>query len=441
MMPFKTFLSSTYEDLVLHRRAVAEALERLGLHVQWMERFGARPEEPTTACLGEVSGCDLFLGLYAHRYGFVPAGGTKSITEAEFEHARLHNKPVFCYFIQENFAWPPNFIEKEPGQSKLMQFRQRISDQIVRDVFTTAEDLAAKVTGAIGRYLKDKAYPADGDHVTVERVIDANAPSVLPALNLFSRRIPEDERFPAEDIIRWLIEDQQQDKGSAIQSRECFLIARTQTRVCGFLLMHYYFRHRLAFLAYLVTEKEIRLERGKIAARILEYMSQLLEHDDELKECEEFMLEVDDPRHATTERIRRHRTARIELFCAIAQARGFKLRALDINYRQPLLHIPEPGDRGREQPMLLMYASKKVAPELPVDKVVQLLRFVYLELYPNGFSTIPKENELYCAYLEDFCAKQIARLPLKVRLLGSHAIRRGLNGNKPEPSSGNGKVG
>lgn len=39
----RVFVSSTYRDLVEHRRAVAEALERLGLQLERMEAFGARP--------------------------------------------------------------------------------------------------------------------------------------------------------------------------------------------------------------------------------------------------------------------------------------------------------------------------------------------------------------------------------------------------------------
>ena len=149
----KTFLSSTYLDLKEHRHAVVEALERLGQDVGRMEVFGARPDEPTTACLDEVEACDLFVGVYAHRYGFVPLGSEISITEREFNHATQFNKPIFCFFVSEDHPWPPKMVEGEPGQSKLSIFRQRVSDSVVRDVFTTSEDLALKVATAVGHYL------------------------------------------------------------------------------------------------------------------------------------------------------------------------------------------------------------------------------------------------------------------------------------------------
>jgi len=67
----KVFISSTYDDLKDHRKAAHDELERLGLHVIWMEAFGARPMESTEACLKEIEECDLFVGIYAHRYGYI----------------------------------------------------------------------------------------------------------------------------------------------------------------------------------------------------------------------------------------------------------------------------------------------------------------------------------------------------------------------------------
>ncbi len=83
----KAFLSSTYIDLIEHRKFAVEALERLGQEVGRMEVFGARPEEPTKACLSEIQSCDFFIGIYAHRYGHVPSGSQISITEVEYNHA------------------------------------------------------------------------------------------------------------------------------------------------------------------------------------------------------------------------------------------------------------------------------------------------------------------------------------------------------------------
>ena len=149
----KTFLSSTYADLIRHRMAASESIQRLGQQVGRMEVFGARPVEPSSACLTEIDECDLFVGIYAHRYGYVPEGSQASITEAEFDYAQAKSKPVFCFFVDEDHPWPPRMVEEEPGKSKLRAFKKKIGSELVRDTFTTPEDLAYKIAAGLGRYL------------------------------------------------------------------------------------------------------------------------------------------------------------------------------------------------------------------------------------------------------------------------------------------------
>jgi hypothetical protein len=155
----KVFLSSTYVDLIEFRKAAVEALERLGQQVGRMEIFGARPMEPSDACLSEIEDCDLFVGIYAHRYGHVPDGSTVSITEAEIRHARTHNKAIFCFVVEDNHPWPPEMIESEPGRTKLIALKAEISSSLVRDTFTTPENLALKIATSVGRYLIQPSYP------------------------------------------------------------------------------------------------------------------------------------------------------------------------------------------------------------------------------------------------------------------------------------------
>lgn len=100
----KVFISSTYKDLIEHRKAAHDALEKLDVHVIWMEAFGARPEDSTTACLREVEESDLFIGIYAHRYGFIPKDSEVSITEQEFDHAQELDKPIFGFIVNEDHA-------------------------------------------------------------------------------------------------------------------------------------------------------------------------------------------------------------------------------------------------------------------------------------------------------------------------------------------------
>lgn len=149
----KVFISSTYMDLIDHRARVAEAVERLGQQGVRMEVFGARPAEATTASLEEVEESDVFVGIYAHRFGHVPLGTSSSISQMEFEFARKLNKPTFCFIVNDEYPWPPKFVESEPGRNSLENFKRRIADSLVQDTFTSPEDLAFKVTASLGRFL------------------------------------------------------------------------------------------------------------------------------------------------------------------------------------------------------------------------------------------------------------------------------------------------
>lgn len=149
----KVFISSTYVDLVEHRRAVADALERLGLQLSRMETFGAQPVDATKACFDAIEESELFVGIYAHRYGYVPGSAEKSITELEFDYASKLLRPTFCFILDRTYPWPPHLVDKGIQSEKLSMFIQRIENLVVRDVFTTPDVLAGRVASSVGRFL------------------------------------------------------------------------------------------------------------------------------------------------------------------------------------------------------------------------------------------------------------------------------------------------
>jgi len=155
-MSTTVFISSTSRDLLDHRAAVAKALLNAGYHPIDMANFMARPEGATSACLKEVAEADLFVGIYAWRYGYIPAGSAVSITEQEFIEANRLGKPCFCFVVDENYPWPE--ASKEPGEAArlLRDFKSRLDARLVRTTFTTPEDLALKVLASLQRYEREQ---------------------------------------------------------------------------------------------------------------------------------------------------------------------------------------------------------------------------------------------------------------------------------------------
>jgi CheY-like chemotaxis protein len=149
----KVFISSTYQDLIEYRRKTAEAIERLGQQGIRMEVFGARPEGAIDVCRDEIAESDIFVGIYAHRYGYIPPNSELSITELEYDYASDISTPIFCFMIDETFPWIPAFIESGISRDKLLSFKEKIKRSLVLDVYSTPEDLSVKVATSIGRYI------------------------------------------------------------------------------------------------------------------------------------------------------------------------------------------------------------------------------------------------------------------------------------------------
>jgi putative methionine-R-sulfoxide reductase with GAF domain len=154
----KVFVSSTYVDLIEHRAGVHDAVAHLGHQPGAMEVFGAQPDEPLVACLREIDACDVFVGIYAHRYGFVPESSQFSVTELEYEHASMRGMPRFCFLVDEDHPWPPKFIEDGESRTKLAAFKARVQKDLTTDTFTTKDALAYKVTSALGRFLTSSGF-------------------------------------------------------------------------------------------------------------------------------------------------------------------------------------------------------------------------------------------------------------------------------------------
>src|SRR5574341_1497803 len=84
MATFKIFLSSTFLDLSDSRKKISTWLSGVfGADLIIMETFGSDATPPNIHSVRRVSECDLFVGIYAHRYGNVDSSYGKSITELE----------------------------------------------------------------------------------------------------------------------------------------------------------------------------------------------------------------------------------------------------------------------------------------------------------------------------------------------------------------------
>lgn len=76
--PVRTaYVSSTYLDLGQHRQRAAQVLRCMGWLDIAMEHYVAEDRRSLDRCLADVASCDLYIGLFAWRYGWVPPPTTR----------------------------------------------------------------------------------------------------------------------------------------------------------------------------------------------------------------------------------------------------------------------------------------------------------------------------------------------------------------------------
>jgi len=200
----RIFVSSTSTDLVAHRDAVKKALTQAGFKPIGMEDFMARAERPLEVCLQEVAGCDLFIGIYAWRYGFVPPGHPVSITEEELREARRRGKPCICFVVDPAWDWPDIHREQGEGAQKLRELKAWVGDNVTWTTFTTPEDLATRLLASI---LRRDTTPVTPERRKLLRLLaavrEAWIEGVLEPSTAAGALEPEREERPAAVLPAW----------------------------------------------------------------------------------------------------------------------------------------------------------------------------------------------------------------------------------------------
>lgn len=139
----KVFLSSTFEDLADTRREISHWLREIfGADLVIMETFGSNAAPPVINSVRRVRECDVFVGIYAHRYGTIDTASGKSITEIELDEAE-HALSVgsvtnlFTYIVDENAPWPDEMVEKGGGAVVGLK---RLRDRAARHTYTVFQN-------------------------------------------------------------------------------------------------------------------------------------------------------------------------------------------------------------------------------------------------------------------------------------------------------------
>lgn len=165
-MQAKIYISSTFSDLEPYRDKVYRALRKMQHDVIAMEDYVAADKRPLEQCLEDVRRCDLYIGIFAWRYGFVPKTlnpGKRSITELEFREAEKRKKPALVFVLKADAPWKAVFKDAHSGENgsgkRITALRNELMEERLAGLFETPDDLALNVVTAVARWQMDAAPP------------------------------------------------------------------------------------------------------------------------------------------------------------------------------------------------------------------------------------------------------------------------------------------
>ena len=148
----RVYLSSTYIDLKRHRAELGHYLRKSGYEVVMMEEYVARDQLVEFACKGDVTDCDVYIGIFAWRYGYVPSDANpEQLSVTEMEYTAAGKKPMtrLTFLLEETARWPKQL--KDVDLTRISGLRLQLKKHC-SGYFATAAQLTAEVQSALRVY-------------------------------------------------------------------------------------------------------------------------------------------------------------------------------------------------------------------------------------------------------------------------------------------------
>ena len=150
-------ISSTSVDLPEHRQQAIDACLRESIFPRAMEHLPARDADAIRVSLEMVDEADIYIGIYAWRYGHVPEGCDISITEMEFNRAVERGIPILVFTMHDDHPLTRTMVEADKdAQEKLKQLKERACQGRGRLEFKSPVELRSHIIQSLSALLKEE---------------------------------------------------------------------------------------------------------------------------------------------------------------------------------------------------------------------------------------------------------------------------------------------
>lgn len=149
--PVKVMVSSTIEDLKEYRDTVRNACVKAGCgEPLMMEHLAPQDHTPAAVSIKMVNDADVYLGIFAWRYGTCPDGGERSYTEIEYDEAVKQGKTIIPFFMDKDHPWPISRTDRDEKAAKLDKLKEKVAkDRTSPHPFTSPDNLHGHVYHAL----------------------------------------------------------------------------------------------------------------------------------------------------------------------------------------------------------------------------------------------------------------------------------------------------
>jgi len=224
----RIYISSTYSDLQACRERVYRALRQMGHDVVAMEDYVATDRRPLQKCLDDVASSDIYVGIFAWRYGFIPQENNpdqKSITELEYRHACKHEIPTLIFILDRAASWSMEYVDRGEESKKIDLLRAELTNSKTVSFFKDCENLATLVSNAVtnkvkeiedeedersGGWLEKHLNRTESEFIShmsgVDRLSADQAAARYVQLLVEKKTGPDEERAPARPLSEYVVQ-------------------------------------------------------------------------------------------------------------------------------------------------------------------------------------------------------------------------------------------
>ncbi|MEE8584558.1 MAG: DUF4062 domain-containing protein, partial [Acidobacteriota bacterium] len=107
------------------------------------------PDDAVRASLKLVDEADIYMGIFANRYGYVPDGHEKSISEMEYDRAKERSIPRLIFLMGKDHPIKAADVEVGENAVKVQALKERLQTEQVVKFFDSPADLPADIAGGV----------------------------------------------------------------------------------------------------------------------------------------------------------------------------------------------------------------------------------------------------------------------------------------------------